>query len=199
MSAGPNSLDFRAITRASLSRPPVPAAPTAHPPIPPFTVVRTEKVSRDEDFYAWLLSQANDLRVRKPTFLDWAELAEELDEVVALARKETVSRMRTVLVHLLKWKYQTTNRGEPGWANTLVRERLELSLLLESKNLRNYLAEEGYALAYRGARTEAGTQMQLNPTTWERLFPSVCEWESNDALNVEFFPPVVADSNGDLR
>src|SRR5256885_9271141 len=95
-----------------------------------------ESATRDTDLYAWLLRQANELRSRKPDFIDWSELAEELDEIVALARKETVSRVRTLLAHLLKWAYQTDNRGENSWHTTIVRERLELALLLESRNLR---------------------------------------------------------------
>jgi hypothetical protein len=71
-----------------------------------------EAPSRETDLYAWLLHQANELRSRKPDFIDWSELAEELDEIVALARKETVSRLRTLLAHLLKWKYQTEARDE---------------------------------------------------------------------------------------
>ncbi len=110
-------------------------------PLPPFVDVRAvqEKPSRETDLYAWLLHQANELRARQPNFIDWSELAEELDEIVALARKETVSRLRTVLVHLLKWKYQTKRRDERSWKTTIVRERLDLSLLLESKNLHNYM------------------------------------------------------------
>ncbi len=73
-------------------------------PLPPFVDVRAaqEKPSRETDLYAWLLHQAKELRARQPNFIDWSELAEELDEIVALARKETVSRLRTALVHLLK-------------------------------------------------------------------------------------------------
>lgn len=84
-------------------------------------------------------------------------MAEELDEIVALARKETVSRLRTLLVHLLKWKYQATNQINVSWKTTIDRERSDLELLLDSKNLRNYIAEEGYDRApmdWRAARLE---------------------------------------------
>jgi Domain of unknown function DUF29 len=158
-----------------------------------------EKPSRETDLYAWLSQQADELRSRQPDFIDWSELAEELDELVALAKKETVSRLRTVLVHLIKWKYQTARRDQRSWKTTIVRERLDLALLLDSKNLRNYLVDKGYALAYRQARQLAGSEMQLARNTWERLFPEACEWDFDTTLNDEFFPSPVAESNGHSR
>jgi Domain of unknown function DUF29 len=154
-----------------------------------------EKPGRETDLYAWLLHQAKELRARQPNFLDWSELAEELDEIVALARKETVSRLRTVLVHLLKWKYQTKRRDERSWKTTIVRERLDLSLLLESKNLRSYMLHKGHALAYHQARSAAGDEMQLERRVWDRLFPQICEWSLDQALNDEFFPAYTSDAN----
>jgi|SRR5208283_4297659 len=163
-------------------------------------VVVQEVPSREADVYAWLLYQANELRSRKPDFIDWSELAEELDEIVALAKKETVSRLRTVLMHLLKWKYQAINRGEDSWKATIDRERSDLEILLNSsKNLRNYLSTEGYALAYKLARREAGNEMQVDRDTWERLFPLACEWELDAALDVEFYPSQIADLNDRSR
>jgi hypothetical protein len=154
-----------------------------------------ERPSREADLYAWLLHQANELRSRQPDFLDWSELAEELDEVVALARKETVSRLRTVLTHLLKWKYQTERRDEQSWRSTIVRERLDLSILLQSKNLRNYLTNDGYPLAYHQARQQAGSEMRLERHAWEQLFPAVCEWDYDRVLDVEYLPAPVSSSN----
>lgn len=145
-------------------------------------------LSRETDLYAWLLQQANELRSRKPEFIDWSELAEELDEIVALARKETVSHLTLVLMHLLKWKYQTAERNESSWKRTIDRERTELDLLLESQNLRNYIHDNGYGRAYHYARREAGNEMQLERATWDRLFPQTCEWDLDTVLNVDFFP-----------
>jgi uncharacterized protein DUF29 len=154
-----------------------------------------EKPSRETDLYAWLLHQANELRARQPNFIDWSGLAEELDEIVALARKETVSRLRTVLVHLLKWKYETKRRDERSLENYDSQRALDLSLLLESKNLRNYMLHKGHALAYRQARSAAGDEMQLERQVWDHLFPQICEWSLDQALNDEFFPAYTSGAN----
>lgn len=166
------------------------------PPLLKTVQAAQEKLSRETDFYAWLLNQADELRSRQPDFIDWDELAEELDEIVALARTEVVSRLRNVLAHLLKWKYQATRGDEDSWRNTIVRERLDLALLLESKNLRNYLKETGYALAYQQARKAADNEMKLERRAWDQLFPPTCEWDSETTLDDEFFPLPKPKSNG---
>ena len=150
---------------------------------------------RETDLQGWLLRQATALRSHKPDFLDWGELAEELEEIVALARKEAVSRLRTVLMHLLKWKYQTSARNEASWQSSIVRERLELELLLASQNLRNYLDADGYALAYRQARRAAGIEMRLERAAWELLFPAICEWGLDRVLDPDFLPAAAIDPN----
>lgn len=161
----------------------------------PFVVVpaRGDKLTREADLYGWLLQQANELRSQHPDFIDWAELAEELDEIVALARKETVSRTSTVLTHLLKWKYQTHYRNEGSWENSIARERFELSLLLESKNLLNYLkGEGGYEKAYVQACKDAAREMQVSRDRRNSLFPSLCEWDVDVALDPDFFPTPIS-------
>jgi len=181
-----------------VKRTPKRGAATMGSPSPQATGAQAARAtsSRETDLYAWLLDQANELRSHKPDFIDWSELAEELDEIVALARKETVSRLRTVLMHLLKWKYQRTNRNEVSWKSSIDRERSDLELLLDSGNLRNYLSGEGYERAYRLARREAGNEMQLERTEWERLLPQTCEWDLDTVLNADFFPSSATDLNG---
>ncbi len=197
MSAAPklSGTDFLArVGQTKLSTKSVPGVPTttnAALPLwenlPQYTLVP----SRETDLYAWLLHQANELRSRKPDFIDWDDLAEELDETVAIARKEVVSRFRTLLAHLLKWKYQSEKRDESSWRTTIVNQRQDLSLLLESQNLGNYLEQVGYAKAYEMAREAAGAEMQLERITWRNLFPSNCEWTPEEALNVDFLPTPV--------
>src|SRR5271163_406455 len=91
--------------------------------MPVVTSIR-EAPGREEDVYGWLLSQARELRSHKPNFLDWSGLAEELDELVALAKSQVVSRCSQILAHLLKWQFQTTRRAEKSWRSTIIRERL---------------------------------------------------------------------------
>jgi hypothetical protein len=150
----------------------------------------TVRCRRDDDLHGWLLEQAKALRLHKTDSIDWNELAEELDEIVALARKEAISRLRTVLSHLLKWRYQAAGRNETSWRITLNRERAELGLLLESRNLYNHIVDKGFERAYGDARREAGAEMQLERGAWDKLFPEKCEWDIQSALNPDFFPTI---------
>ena len=152
-------------------------------------------MNRKTDLYAWLLQQANELRSRKPDFVDWSELAEELDEIVALAWSEVTNRCSQILAHLLKWQFQTTRRDEHSWKSTIIRERLIVgNMLRSSKNLRNYMEKEGYALAYKDGCKIAATEMQLERYVWTRTFPSTCNWTLQDTLDEEFFPAISAES-----
>jgi len=46
--------------------------------------------SRESDLYAWLTSQAEHLRAHRTGLIDWRELAEELDKIVARVKKEAI-------------------------------------------------------------------------------------------------------------
>jgi hypothetical protein len=168
-----------------------PPSPKLSKSIPVVTSIR-EAQGREEDVYGWLLSQARELRSHKPDFLDWNGLAEELDELVALAKSEVVSRCSQILAHLLKWQFQTTRRAEKSWRSTIIRERLTVAEMLDSSsNLRNYMQDKGgFARAYRDARKLAGTDMDLAPRDWDRVFPLESEWRFEQMLDEGFFPSV---------
>ena len=65
----------------------------------------TDRPQREQDFYAWLLDQADVLRAYRPSFLDWAGVAEELEAMGASEKRELKSRLIMLTAHLLKWRY----------------------------------------------------------------------------------------------
>jgi hypothetical protein len=200
MSAVPKPIPALACASQAVLTTHGPGAVTAGAPQLPFKSGRAQETpNRDADLYEWFLHEANELRSRKPEFIDWGELAEELDEIVALARSEVVSRCSQILAHLLKWEFQTTSRDENSWKSTIIRERVRLGDLLRSRNLRNYMDKEGFAKAYQDARKIAGTDMQLERYVWNRTFPDTCKWTLNETLDDDFFPSIASDSNGHSR
>src|SRR3954452_2341854 len=60
----------------------------------------------DKDFHDWAVSQARALRGRQLGALDWENLAEEIESLGRSDQREVTSRLTTLLVHLLKWRYQ---------------------------------------------------------------------------------------------
>ena len=77
------------------------------------TSVKT-RVGHDEDLYAWTQEQAAMLRARQAEGLDWDNLAEEIQAVGGSDRRELKSRLRIILLHLLKWQGQPAGEAQAG-------------------------------------------------------------------------------------
>lgn len=152
--------------------------------------------SREADFYAWVLYQANELRSRQPAFIDWGDLAEELEEMAGLQRAKVVGLLRVVLIHLLKWRYSKVHRSDRSWNASIVTARVDLlDIIADSKTLKNELPAF-LAKAYRGARTIAGAEMGLDKHDFQRMFPVDCPWAMEQVLSEEFLPELAPTANG---
>ena len=68
----------------------------------------------DRDFFAWSLEQAKLLRAGKLVRADIEHIAEEIESMGRAEKRELISRLSVLLLHLLKWRYQTDKRG-PSW------------------------------------------------------------------------------------
>ncbi len=141
----------------------------------------------EADYYAWVSEQVHALRAGRIADLDGENVAEELEDLGKTIRRELQSRLELVLSHLLKWTYQAERRG-PSWENTLVEQRERVAdLLLRNPSLKSVL-DEVAADAYRYARGAAGSDMNLTPREWRRLFPLKCPWSMSEILNISFLP-----------
>jgi hypothetical protein len=160
------------------------AAPAARPAMAP---LHPKLVSVDADYHAWLLEQSEALRNQRHDKLDWLNLAEELDSMARAERRELRSRFKTLLAHLLKWRYQAKKRSR-SWEGTIDEQRLELEDLLdEEPSLSSYLPAT-IDKAYRLARAAAGREMSLGKAEWESLFPSECPWQFEQLMDGDFWP-----------
>ena len=68
----------------------------------------------DRDFFAWSREQADLLRAGKLAEADIEHIAEEIDSMGRTEKRELISRLSVLLLHLLKWRYQPEKRG-PSW------------------------------------------------------------------------------------
>ena len=66
----------------------------------------------DSDFQEWTKQQARALAARRTNDIDWDNVAEEIASLGRSDKREIESRIRTILVHLLKWKYQPGSRNQ---------------------------------------------------------------------------------------
>jgi hypothetical protein len=68
----------------------------------------------ERDFYAWTQKQAALLRENRVSEADIANIANIADEIESMGRsekRELISRLTVLLLHLLKWQYQPSLRG----------------------------------------------------------------------------------------
>jgi hypothetical protein len=151
------------------------------------TALKPPSFDPQADYYEWLNQQARALREMQPLYLDWRELAEELEEMGARERRELISHLRILMAHLLKWSYQSNRRGT-SWRRTILLARQEAeAVLADSPSLRPIL-EDCAAKAYEDARRLAGTEMKLERAAWERLFPPACPWTLDELRNPDYLP-----------
>ena len=155
----------------------------------------------DRDFYAWTQEQARHLRklsamldgLRDPLaqYIDFENVAEEIESLGRSDKRAIRSRLKVLLVHLLNWAYQP-ERSSASWQATILEQRRRISdLIAESPSLTAYpgevLAGE-YALARKGAAGETGLP--------EETFPVACPFSIHQILDSAWLPPVVR--NGSL-
>jgi hypothetical protein len=145
--------------------------------------VTQARVGYEEDLFAWTQEQAALLRAHAHDGLDWENLAEEIESMGRRDRRELKSRIRVILLHLLKWQAQPDLRGA-GWRKTLLTQRLEIGdLLLQSPSLRREVPDL-VRDAYRDAVKEAVGETELPAKT----FPRTCPYEAADVLDEDYLP-----------
>jgi hypothetical protein len=135
------------------------------------------------DFYGWTQEQARLLRSTRPNTLDWANLAEEIEELGGSEQSEIENRLCVLLVHLLKWQVQS-GRRKGGWKGTIVEQRARLARRLRrSPSLVRYPAEV-LSAEYRIARIKAVDEIGFPVKT----FPNRCPFTIEQVLDEAFWP-----------
>jgi|SRR5208282_1198014 len=159
-----------------------------------------EAPSREADFYAWLLYQANELRSRQPNFIAWADLAEELEEMAARTRDALTSHLEQLFIHLLKLQYEPSEnerrmRSRQWQLDTMEQRNRVNDLLSDSRTLRN-VYDAFQSKAYPRARRHV--EVLLGARLTEAL-PMECPWTIAQIQDDDFFPSPASEPNGHSR
>ncbi|RKT44673.1 DUF29 domain-containing protein [Thiocapsa rosea] len=143
-----------------------------------------ESVSYDGDFHAWALRNARLLRDGRLGELDVEHIAEELESMGASERRELLSRLQVLLVHLLKYRYQPERRGK-SWLLTINHQRTAIERLLEqSPSLRTFLVADTLAKIYSKAVRETVIETDLDRS----VFPIDCPYRLEEILDEDWLP-----------
>jgi len=144
----------------------------------------TETMSYETDFHAWALRNAELLRQGRLNDLDTEHIAEELESMGASERRELLSRLQVLLLHLIKHQFQPERRGK-SWLLTINHQRTAIERLLEqSPSLARLLDDETVAIVYRKAVRDAIIETDLE----RHLFPADCPYAIAQILDEDWLP-----------
>jgi len=137
----------------------------------------------DVDFYGWTQQQANILKTGDFASLDLDNLIDEIESMGKSEQRELESRLEVLLIHLLKWQFQSDFRGR-SWQATIKEQRKRIAdHLKKNPSLKSHLPEvyKGtYDYAMLGAVKETGMA--------ESTFPILCPWTFNQIMDANFWP-----------
>jgi Domain of unknown function DUF29 len=131
----------------------------------------------ETDIVIWANQQAEFIRAGQFDQLDLIHLAEEIEDVGKSERRELYNRLSVLLMHLLKWQFQS-NRRSMGWQATITEQRYRLARLLrDTPSLKTEIDKE-IKEEWRGAILAACADTGLP----ESIFPTQCTWSVEQVL-----------------
>jgi hypothetical protein len=135
------------------------------------------------DFVHWIESTIEHLRNHDYAAVDWENLIDEIEDMSRRERKALKSNLIVVLLHLLKWEFQSEHRTG-GWRGSIREHRRRITEdLKDSPSLVPYL-QEIWTECYENAREQASDETGLSL----EIFPIVCPYDHERVLNSKFLP-----------
>jgi len=140
----------------------------------------------ETDFYGWIQNQAAALKAGNLAKLDLNNLIEEIEDMGKSQRRELESRLETLLMHLLKWRFQPL-RKTPSWTYTIREQRKRIADHLRKNPSLKSILSEACSAAYGYAVMRASEETGIAETT----FPAHCPWTFEQATDPDFWPDPV--------
>jgi Domain of unknown function DUF29 len=137
----------------------------------------------DRDFYAWSVEQAALLREGRLAEADLETIAEEIESMGKTEKRELVSRLTALLLHLLKWRHQPSHRGK-SWRLSIANARNEIADHLEDNPSLKAVLDRAMEQAYGYARLKAAIETEFD----ENHFPERPPWTFQEAMDPSFWP-----------
>lgn len=137
----------------------------------------------DTDFNLWIEQTVRQLKQGDLQSLDLENLIEEIESMGRSDKREVYSRLKVLLLHLLKWKYQPQKRTG-SWRNTIDEQRDQLNLILADSPSLNTHLQAIFADCYLKGKKGAANETNLPLST----FPVDCPFSQAEILDAEFFP-----------
>ncbi len=137
----------------------------------------------EEDVYGWAIHTAELLRKKKMSEVDFDNIIEEIEVLGRSEQHELTNRLSLVIMHLLKWQYQSSKRTR-SWELTIEEQRIQAKLCLKvSPSLKSKL-NEILENAYEIGKIKAQKETSLDET----VFPQQCPYTFEEIMNDAFYP-----------
>jgi len=147
-------------------------------------------VCYEEDFNLWTEQTVELLRARRFEELDIDNLIDELESMSKRDKREFLSKLKLILMHLLKWNYQPSQLSTSS-ETTIQNNREEIAQILQdSPSLKSY-PETVLAQAYASARKNAASETGLLIDA----FPENCPFAIAEIINEDFLPAEIVDNS----
>ncbi len=131
-----------------------------------------------DDYAGWVEDTACAIEEGRFSAIEVAALADEVRDLGIGHRKELVSALRILLIHLLKTKYQPEKESRSWQAGIHVQRKHTAKFLRRSPSLRRELPEL-LEDAYDDARIDAANKTGIVID----VFPEFCEWTVDEVLS----------------
>ena len=135
------------------------------------------------DFANWIMDQVEHIRSGDMHMLDIDNIVEELESLGKSDRRSLCSHLRNLMLHLLKWEYQSNHRTK-SWLRSIGDARSDIEGILDdSPSLKRFFKEQldgQYAKARKAASRETGLKLET--------FPEDLPYELEQLLDDEFLP-----------
>lgn len=136
----------------------------------------------DQDYYLWIEDILKKIQKKNWDEMDWDNLWEEIDDMGKSQKQRLTSNLRILLMHLLKWEFQSEKRTN-SWKYTIIEHRRRILEQLESSpSLKNYL-NINFAATYQKACKDASLETNLALNT----FPDRSPYTIEQVLDEDWF------------
>jgi len=147
----------------------------------------------ERDYYAWIQKQVRALRKHRVEEIDWANVAEEIEDLGKSEEHSVESHLARISEHFLKLVYSSTRMkglNRRGWELSIREARHQIrKLLRESPSLRRKTAEL-FADAYETGRNAALIALNLPDSALPEASPCTLA----QVLDDSFLPDAPANS-----
>ena len=140
----------------------------------------------ERDYYGWIERNVYAIREGRIQEVDWANVAEELEDMGKSEKRALRSQLARLIAHLLKWAYQPQRRptSQNSWHATIKHARESIHEILDESPSLSPQLPQMVTLGYRDALAQVLAETGLP----EQTFPAACPWSLQQMMAEDFWP-----------